>query len=110
MITHRPGTPLGKGGGEPGKVLLARAAALAANGFDAFLATSGPAEAKKALALQAAGKEELTSRFRFLSHVTPADVQVLAGTQVDDRAWLNFPNPDQSVKGTTYWCVRTDAG
>jgi len=27
-----------------------------------------------------------------------------------DRAWLNFPNPDQSVKGTTFWCVRTDAG
>lgn len=107
LITQPPGSQLGKGGGEPGKVLFARAAALAANDFDAFLETCSPREAKKALQSQAAGKEELASRFRFLSHVTPADVKILAGTQVDDRAWLNFANLDQSVMGTTF-LVRQD--
>lgn len=96
----RPGTKLGEGGGEPGKVLFARAAALKANDFDAFLATCSPAEAQKANAAKAAGKDELASHFRFLGQITPPDVQVLGGTQVEDRAWLDFANPDRSVVGT----------
>jgi hypothetical protein len=96
---QRPGSPLGEGGGEPGKVLLKRAAALAANDFDAFLAICSPREAEKAVASKAAGAEALASRFSFLSRITPADVQVLGGTQVEDRAWLDFTNPDRSVSG-----------
>lgn len=100
VLKERPGTKLGEGGGEPGKVLLARAAAVKASDFDAFLATCSPSEAAKINAAKAGGKDELAASFRFHTSFTPADVQVLGGTQVEDRAWVDFANPDRSVVGT----------
>ena len=100
VLKERPGTNLGEGGGEPGKVLLARADAVKASDFDAFLATCSPSEAAKVNAAKAAGKEQLAASFRFHSRITPPDVQVLGGTQVEDRAWVDFANPDRSVVGT----------
>ena len=100
LLKERPGTKLGEGGGEPGKVLLARAAAVKASDFDAFLATCSPSEAAKANARKAEGKDGLAASFSFHSRITPPDVQVLGGTQVEDRAWVDFANPDRSVVGT----------
>lgn len=107
LLKDRPGTKLGAGGGDPGKALKAYAAAIQANDFDAYLAHSSPTEAAKGKASAAAGKDELASRFEFLGRVTPPDVDIAGGTQVEDRAWLDFARPDRSVIGTMQM-VRVD--
>lgn len=84
----RPGKPLPKDGGEPGKVFNAQIAAIAKGDFDALIKLSPP-EHRDSIAASAkkdGGKMEMMAAQAF----TPSKATITSGSIDGDKAWLDF--------------------
>lgn len=84
----RPGKPLPKDGGEPGKVFNAQIAAIAKGDFDALVKLSPPEhrESIMADAKKDGGKMEMMAAQAF----TPSKATITGGSIDGDKAWLDF--------------------
>ncbi len=95
---ERPGTPLPADGGEPGKVLLARMAAIHAGDMDELIANTPPDQAEEMRQAVASGEaEQLLAMARMF---TPTDITVTGGHQDGDTAWVDFTGKESGGKVT----------
>ena len=95
---ERPGETLPPDGGEPGKVLLARMAAIHAGDMDALMANTPPDQAAEMKAAVDSGEaEQLLAMAKMF---TPTDINVTGGSQDGDVAWVDFTGKDSGSKVT----------
>lgn len=93
---ERPGTPLPADGGEPGKVLLARMAAIHAGDIDELIANTPPDQAEEMHAAVANG--EADQLMAMAKMFTPTDIVVTGGRQDGDTAWVDFTGNESGGK------------
>lgn len=93
---ERPGEKLPADGGEPGKVLLARIAAIHAGDIDELIANTPPEQAEEMRQAVASGEaEQLLAMAKLF---TPTDIQILGGHQDGDTAWVDFTGMESGAK------------
>lgn len=94
----RPGEALPADGGEPGKVLLARMAAISAGDMKALMENTPPDQAAEMQAAVDSGEaEQLLAMAKLF---TPTDVVVTGGQQDGDTAWVDFTGMESGAKVT----------
>ncbi len=97
-VMERPGTALPADGGEPGKVLLARMAAVHAGDLDELIANSPPDQAQEMR--QAVANGEAEQLLAMAKLFTPTDITVTGGHQDGDTAWVDFTGKESGGKVT----------
>jgi len=112
----RPGSSLPRGGGEPGKAVLAHFAAMRSGDFEKLKAVSSPDKRQE---MESAKMEESDKKamLEFLKSAAPTDVKILGGMIDGDTALVDYrgKRDGQSVKGTAEvkrvggkWYVESD--
>lgn len=97
-VMARPGAALPADGGEPGKVLLARMAAIHAGNMEELIANTPPDQAEEMREAVANGEaEQMLAMARLF---TPTDIVVTGGHQDGDTAWVDFTGKDSGSKVT----------
>lgn len=95
---ERPGEKLPADGGEPGKVLLARIAAIHAGDMDELIANTPPEQAEEMRQAVASGEaEQLLAMAKLF---TPTDIKILGGHQDGDMAWIDFTGMESGANVT----------
>lgn len=83
-----PGTPLPRGGGEPGQAYLALNQALRAGDVEALRGLMAPAQVAE---MEAARKTpEFDAQLAMMKTMAPTDVVITGGRIDGDRAWVEF--------------------
>jgi hypothetical protein len=83
-----PGTPLPRGGGEPGRAYLALNAAMRAGDVDALAKLLPP---DRVAAMEAArGTPDFAAQMAMMQAMAPTDVVITGGRRDGDTAWLEF--------------------
>ncbi len=96
---ERPGEKLPADGGEPGKILLARIAAIHDGDVEELIANTPPDQAEEMRAAVASGEaEQLLAMAKLF---TPKDIRIHGGSQDGDTAWIDFTGEERggAVKG-----------
>lgn len=105
---ERPGKKLPADGGEPGKVLLARIAAIHDGDMDELIANTPPDQAEEMRQAIASGEAEQLMAMAKL--FTPTDIRILGGHQDGDTAWIDFTGTESGAKVTGVGKLRRSGG
>lgn len=105
---ERPGERLPADGGEPGRVLLSRIAAIHAGDMDELIANTPPDQADEMRAAVADG--EGAQLLAMAQLFTPKDIKIQGGSQDGDSAWVDFTGNEGGIAVTGVGILKRSNG